>query len=127
MLSNKRFLIVEDDALNIRVLDTLLKHHHAETIIAKTAEDALDILKTESFDCLLIDLDLPKMDGWELLDVVRKTPKTANAQCIAITAYHDTRVEREAHEAGFNGYFSKPLHTATFANDLIRMMSQSKP
>lgn len=122
MLADKHFLIVEDDEYNIRVIDTILKHSHAHTHIARTAEEALDILQHQQFTALLIDLALPGMDGWEFLEQVRQRPDGQDIPCIAITAYHDSRVEREAKEAGFNGYFPKPLDMKTFVEQLTSIL-----
>jgi len=123
MLDNKRILIVEDDIYNIRVVDTILKHQQAETAQALSAEEALKMLEKQPYDCVLIDLALPVMDGWGLLDAIRANPETAGIPCVAVTAFGDASVEREAYAAGFNGYFAKPIDTVTFATTLNGFLS----
>jgi CheY-like chemotaxis protein len=60
----------------------------------------------------IIDLSMPGMDGWRLLQSIHANPTLAEMSCVAMTAYHDRRVEQEAYKAGFKAYFPKPLSVA---------------
>jgi CheY-like chemotaxis protein len=120
MLTGKRIIIVDDDSHNLTIFETVLQHANAETTCCSRAEDALDHLRRtpDAFDIALIDLALPEMDGWGLLEAIRINPKTAELVCFAVTAYDDDAVRREVIQAGFNGYFPKPIHPQTFAAEI---------
>lgn len=124
MLSGKHILIVEDDPHNVRVFELVLKYSQAKTSVAMSAEDALTMLERHNFDAVLIDLALPKMDGWGLLEAIRKYPPAASIPCVAVTAFGDSTVEREAIAAGFDGYFAKPIDHQNFAADFAEFIKR---
>ena len=71
----------------------------------------------------MIDLGLPGMDGWEVLQAIRANPETAGLPCVAMTAFHTSSVRQQAIEAGFNAYFPKPLDDTLFVRELSRVIS----
>lgn len=121
---SKRILLVEDEPDGREVVGHLLAFGNIESDMAETAEDALEILAEGSdYDAIVIDLALPGMDGFQLLNTLRQDEKTAHLPCIAITAYHDSGVRHEAMSKGFNAYFPKPLDEMTFAKDVASAIS----
>jgi two-component system CheB/CheR fusion protein len=84
-----------------------------------SAEEALEKLVDNHYLLVVIDLAVPGMDGWALLRTLKATPNCAALICVVITAYHDTVVAKQALDAGFCVYFSKPLQT-TFVAQLQR-------
>lgn len=110
-------LLVEDDNLDVidvkRTLDKMNILNNM--VVAKNGEDALEILKNreKSFDALpdiaLIDINMPKMNGLELLTSLRKIDTLKDLKCFIITT-SDEKVDREAaKELGVSGYIVKPL------------------
>jgi CheY-like chemotaxis protein len=67
---------------------------------------------------MLVDLAMPHMDGWELLEVVRANPETAAIPMIAVTAHAMPEVRERALASGFNGYITKPYMLKTFIDDI---------
>ena len=114
-------LIVEDQMDNAEVMETVLSYHGIHPITARSGELALDILQTQNPDLILVDLALPGMSGWELLDKLRARPDTAELPIVAIPAYHSTSVAEKAISAGFDAYFVKPISTASFVSELRRI------
>jgi CheY-like chemotaxis protein len=86
-----------------------------------SAEAALELLQQNKFTGCIIDLHLPGMDGWRLLDLIHQNEATARTPCIAITAYHSAMLPMKAREAGFDAYIPKPLEPASF----VRIMGQT--
>ena len=109
-MSNFRILLVEDDPLGAQVVETMLRFHQMKVDIAADATQAMQLLEQEQYNAAVLDLNLPGMDGWSLLKTIHGNPATASLTCVAITAYHEPRVEREALAAGFAGYFPKPIN-----------------
>jgi CheY-like chemotaxis protein len=110
-------LLVEDDNLDIidvkRTLDKMHILNHM--VVAKNGEEALKILNDKERapetdpDIALIDINMPKMNGLEFLNAVRKTDEWKDLKCFIITT-SDEKVDREAaKELGISGYIVKPL------------------
>jgi len=96
----------------------ILRYHGIVTDIVGSAEEALTVLSKETYTGVIIDLHLPGMDGWRLLQAIRRNPQTNRIPCIAITAYHTDDLAIQAIEAGFQAYFPKPLEATSFVREL---------
>ena|SRR5579859_5032151 len=125
-MNDLRILIVEDDPDSADMVQVLLNSAGVETIVVGSAEAALKKLETTPgvFNTLLIDLALPEMDGMELLQVIRQKPEMSRVPLIAITAYHTPELKARVLDAGFDGYFAKPLNTTFFVQALERLVER---
>jgi CheY-like chemotaxis protein len=121
-MDNAPVLLVEDDRYGSEVVVHMLNYHDIAVDVVSTAEEALNRLASHHYDLAIFDLALPKMDGWQLLRAVQNDPQTAELPCVAITAFHDAIVAREAITAGFVAYFPKPLQM-TFPSQLIEVLN----
>jgi len=119
MNSNDLMIVVEDEADSMELVQGLLSYHGISNMGASTAEEALKLLQTTMPELIIIDLSLPGMNGWSLLNEIRKNKKLANIPCVAITAYHTAELAHEAIEAGFDAYFAKPLDATSFVRELV--------
>lgn len=115
-------LIVEDDPYSGQIITSMMKHFHVPADHANNAREALSLLKEKHYSVAIIDLHMPEIDGWGLLGEIKANEQTAAMPCIAITVYHDKRVEREAIHAGFKACFAKPLKQS-FVQDVQEMLS----
>lgn|SRR5574341_385860 len=122
-LSTWQVLLVEDEPDAQDVVITLLKQHAMSVATAYTAEEALQLLRNMQPTVAIIDLALPAMDGWGLLQAMRSDPALARVPAVAMTAYHSTNVAQEAIAAGFAAYFPKPINARTFVEDLVKAVS----
>lgn len=122
-MDNLHFLVVEDDPDGQEVVGRLLRHQRISFDSAYTAEEALQQLTHHSYSLLIIDLQLPGMDGWTLLNTVREQAQFDDVPCVAVTAYHSTDVAVKALEAGFTAYFPKPLDATSFVRELQRLLN----
>lgn len=107
-------LVVEDNKDSQEVLWRILRHLRIQTSVVPSSEDAINLLEVQQYDLAVIDLSLPKLDGWGLLNYIRHQPFIASLPTIAITAYHSPELAVKAIDAGFDAYFPKPLDTAQF-------------
>ncbi len=115
-------MIVEDQIDSAELVARILRFHNRSFRLAGTAENALTLLEEYRPKIIIVDLALPTTDGWELLRIIRNIPLIAKVPVVAITAFHSSQVAREAIEAGFNAYFSKPLDMTSFARELDRII-----
>lgn len=111
-----RILVVEDEPDGREVVRILLESQGHEAVLTANAEDAMRFLQAgETFDGMILDLALPGMDGFEMLREVRSRPDTADLITVAVTAFHTPELRVKAMDAGFNGYFPKPIDIDYFA------------
>lgn len=115
--------MVEDDPDGQEVLATFLEQHGIAVDVAADAEQAESRLFGEGalYDAVIIDLALPGKDGWQLLSEIRSAPDLQNVVCYAVTAYHTSKTREDALNAGFDGYFAKPVD----AQALLRQLDSS--
>jgi len=105
----RRILIVDDQADVAGMLALMLGHEGYRTTIAFSATEALDAAKTESFDLVLSDIAMPKMNGYELAEALRALPKYRRVPLIAVTGLSVHNDRERSIEAGFNAHLSKPI------------------
>lgn len=108
-LSGKTVMIVEDEALNLEYLVSILRKCHGEIITAQSGEDALELLNVnQNTDLVLMDIKLPGIDGLE----ATKRIKSQNNQIVVIaqTAYAMPEDKQEAKKAGCDDYITKPIN-----------------
>ena len=121
---NWHVLVVEDDADGQEMMATLLGHLGISLDIAADAAEAEQFLfqSDKTYSAAIIDLALPDKDGWQILSGVLADSRTADLPCIAVTAYHTSKLREDAVMAGFKSYFPKPLDGTTFMRELQSML-----
>ena len=110
----KRILIVEDNPMNMELTLDLLEFHGYDVIQAEDGIKALERLAESKFDLILLDMQLPKMDGLEVLERIKKNPATADIPVIAVTAHAMKGSEEYFMEMGCVDYVSKPIDIHRF-------------
>ena len=122
-MNQLQILIVEDDVDGADLVEMMLHAAGVLTTVARDAEDALEIMGQGGyFDAAIFDLALPGMDGFELLSYIREMPNGHKLPTVAITAFHTPELKVKALDAGFDGYFAKPLDTNIFVGALERIL-----
>jgi CheY-like chemotaxis protein len=122
-----RLLIVEDNLDNLTLLQDVLRALDYEFRIAKDGEAGLSVARDYVPDVILMDMSLPKMDGWTATRHLKADPALKHVPVIAITA-HAMRGDRErALEAGCDFYMTKPLNLREFAQKLKDLMPPPVP
>jgi two-component system, cell cycle response regulator DivK len=111
-------LIVDDNPQNLKLTKLVLIQHGYRVETATDAEGALERLKTFSPRAILMDLQLPGMDGFELTRRLKSDPATRDIVIIALTAYAMKGDEERARAAGCDAYISKPIDTRTLGDTI---------
>ena len=116
----KNILVIEDDPDGQELVATVLQHMRFNVDVAIDGEHATNLLFAEgnSYDAAVIDLALPGKDGWEVLSEILDNPTTENMPCVAVTAFHNSKLREEALRAGFVAYFPKPIDTTQLGRAL---------
>lgn len=123
-VSNWKVLVVEDTYDDQQLVSRILVHHGAEVFITKNGNECLNLLTQIEPTVIITDLAMPDKDGWQTLVAIRSNVATAHIPVIAITAYHSTDVAQDAMNAGFDGYFPKPVNPQTFVGRLAEIISR---
>ena len=113
-------LVVEDNERNLKLLRDVLEYAGYDVRVARTAEDGITLAVSEPPDLVLMDLQLPGIDGMEALRRLRESPRTAGIPVVAVTAQAMKQDRERALAAGFNGYVEKPISVRAFP-DQVRM------
>jgi len=108
---SRKILVVEDNDRSRRLLKVLLKAKGYEVIEATTGEGAMNCLRDQVPDLILMDIQLPNTDGLELTREIRSRAETENIPIVAVTAYAMKGDRERILEAGCNAYISKPINT----------------
>jgi len=111
---SKRILIVEDEFRNRKLLRDVLKRFGYDVVEASDGHEAVEMVKTWRPDLILMDIQMPVMDGFEATRIIKKDPETSHIPIIAITAYAMEGDRERILQAGCDGYISKPIEIKDF-------------
>jgi two-component system, cell cycle response regulator DivK len=125
-MPSESILIVDDNAVNLKLARLLLtaEGHDARTAI--DAEQAMKMLETFHPDLILMDIQLPGMDGLTLTRKLKSDPATQTIVVIALTAYAMKGDEERARAAGCDGYIAKPIDVRTLPDQISRYLEQAR-
>ena len=119
-------LIVEDNEKNLKLVRDVLQVKGYETIEAGTAEDGIVLARSRKPDLVLMDIQLPGMNGIDALKVLRADAATARIPVIAVTASVMQQDRNLITEAGFDGYIGKPINLKEFIDTVRAMVERPK-
>ncbi|MFA9217834.1 MAG: response regulator, partial [Sphingomonadaceae bacterium] len=117
-------LLVEDNVFSQQVGQELLEDAGATVCVANNGREALDLLEKEHFDCVLMDIQMPVMDGYETTRQIRANPRLAGMLVIAMTANAGREDQQRCIDAGMDEFVTKPIAPKQLFDMLARWMSQ---
>lgn len=117
-----RILIVEDKASSRELLRTVLEQQGYEVVEANDGEQALALIRGQSLDLVLMDLQLPQRNGYDVLQEIRSSPKLAAIPVVAVTANAMPGDREKVMAAGFTGYISKPVALTQLRDEVSRLL-----
>jgi CheY-like chemotaxis protein len=116
-------LVVDDDLANLALAQALLQAEGFQVRLAVDADSTFRVLQTCAPALILMDIQLPEMDGWELTRRLKADPATSSIPVIAITAYGKAGDEKKAQQAGFVEFLPKPVNTRELPGIVRRHMA----
>lgn len=114
-MSKKRILVIEDNLDNMILIADMLKVLQLEVIEAADGEQGIRAAAAEKPDLILMDLSLPRMDGWEATRVIKSDPALRHIPVIAVTAHAMYDDRERARAAGCDAYITKPINMRELA------------
>ena len=120
MSAGAQILVVEDNEKNMKLFRDVLQATGYRTLEATTGEEAVGLAAEHSPDLVLMDIQLPDIDGMEALGRLRADGRTASVPVLALTAQAMEGDRERFLAAGFDGYISKPVNVADFVSTVKR-------
>jgi two-component system, cell cycle response regulator DivK len=119
-MSGKKILLVEDNPVNRRLAGFLLRSQGYDVVEATNAVEAFAMLAKDRPDLIVMDIQLPEMDGLEATTKLKAEPATAKIPVIAVTSYAMAGDREKALAAGCSGYVTKPIDKTIFLAEISR-------
>jgi two-component system cell cycle response regulator DivK len=127
LVANELILIVEDNEKNMKLVRDLLAFNGYQTLEAVTAEEALGLARERQPALILMDIQLPEMDGITAFRHLRSNPGTKRIPVIAVTASATNLERKEIVAAGFDGLEVKPIKINEFLTKVRATLDRSLP
>ena len=119
---NEKVLLVEDNVVNMKLLQATLEPHGYTLVTATDGKEALEIAIKERPDLIIMDIQLPTMNGIEVVKRLRQMPEFSRIPIIALTAYAMKGDEERLIEAGCDVYLPKPVNTRELPRVITEML-----
>lgn len=107
----KKILVIEDNEKSLLLLKDVLTYHKYEIVEAESGEEGIEKARKEAPDLILLDIQLPGISGYEVVNILKGAPETAGIKIIGITSYAMKGDRERVLKAGFDGYVEKPIDT----------------
>jgi two-component system sensor histidine kinase/response regulator len=120
-------LLVEDNVFSQQVAQELLEEAAATVVVAANGKEAIDLMLRRRFDCVLMDLQMPVLDGFEATRMIRSDPRLRDAVVIALTANAGLDDQARAFAAGMDEFVTKPTSPAQLFEVIARWLRASAP
>ncbi|MFH1075788.1 MAG: ATP-binding protein [Pseudomonadota bacterium] len=125
-LSGSRVLVAEDNSINQKVMTEMLKNVGIAVDIARNGKEAVSMAGVGSYDCILMDMTMPEMDGIEATRVIRKAPRLKDLPVIGVTASVSKNDREEWIDAGVDDYIIKPVEPDILYSKLAALIPKKK-
>ena len=110
-MAGEKILVVEDNPLNMELITDILESNSYCVVQAMSGSEAIELAKSECPALILMDIQLPGLDGLTITGVLKDDPATRSIPVVALTAHAMRGDEERARQAGCDGYISKPIDT----------------
>ena len=121
-LMGARILVVEDNPLNLKLIRDVLEFEGFDVLTARSGEEGVAVASSGSADLILMDLQLPGIDGHEALLRIRSDPRSMRVPVVAVTAFAMKGDIESAKKAGFDGYIAKPISVRALPKQLAAFL-----
>jgi two-component system, cell cycle response regulator DivK len=126
-MTGARILVVEDNAMNLKLVRDVLKHAGYDVVEATTGEQGVQLASECAPDLVLMDLQLPGIDGLEALRLLRDGEQDGHVPVVAVTAFAMKEDRARAVEAGFDGYLEKPISVRALPAQVKEFLGGARP
>jgi CheY-like chemotaxis protein len=114
----KTILVIEDNEQNLYLVTFILEKNGYQVIQARDGREGIEMATQAMPALILLDIQLPVMDGYAVVQELRKNPVLVDIPIVAVTSFAMTGDRERALAAGCTGYIEKPINSATFTKDI---------
>ena len=118
-------MVVEDSAVIRRLIDVCLRPARIEVIMREDGPTGLTAAVEDPPDLLVLDIGLPEMDGWQVLDRLRADDRTKRLPVLVLTAHAEEESRRRADRGGANAFVTKPFQPAEFRRLVLTRLAEA--
>lgn len=118
----KTVLVIEDNEQNMYLMNFILEKNGFRVVKAMDGHEGIMIARNETPDLILLDIQLPRMDGYEVARTLRQSEGLKSVPIIAVTSYAMVGDKEKAISAGCTGYIEKPINPGTFIDEIKKFM-----
>jgi two-component system cell cycle response regulator DivK len=122
----KRILFVEDDDMSRDVIATRLQRNGFDVVMVEDGRKALDIVTTQTFDLIILDMSMPVLAGWEVAARLKSSPATAAIPILALSALAMSADRKKALDAGCGDFDSKPVNLPRLLGKIEALLAKSQ-
>jgi CheY-like chemotaxis protein len=126
MMPGRRILVVEDNPLNLKLVRDVLTAFEYDVVEAHSGEEGVELAGTCSPDLVLMDLQLPGIDGYEALRLLRQDPRLGSLPVVAVTAFAMKEDRERTAREGFDGYLGKPISVRALPEQVSQFLSNGR-
>ena len=119
----QRILVIEDSAVIRRLIEVCLRAADLEIMMREDGPTGLAAVRSESPDLLVLDIGLPGMDGWQVLDHIRSDAATRSLPVVVLTAHAEEESRRRADEGGADAFVTKPFQPNDFRQTVLDLIA----
>lgn len=119
----QRILVIEDSAVIRRLIEVCLRAADLDIHMSEDGPSGLEAVRTENPDLLVLDIGLPGMDGWQVLDHIRNDPGTRSLPVVVLTAHAEEESRRRADEGGADAFVTKPFQPNDFRQTVLDLLA----
>ncbi len=122
----QRVLVVEDSAVIRRLIEVCLRPASLDVVMREDGPTGLESALNDDPDLLVLDIGLPEMDGWEVLDRLRSDPRTKALPVLVLTAHAEEESRRRADEGGADAFVTKPFQPNDFRQEVLNLLARPR-
>lgn len=124
---SRTILVVDDNEVNLKLAREILITRGYDVVSARRGEQAIEMAQLHRLDLMLLDMQLPDIDGLEVLRRLRSMPETQSLPIVAMTAQAMAGARERFLAAGCDGYIAKPLFVQPFLAEVLRHLTADSP
>jgi len=121
-------ILVVDDETHIRtLLKITLEIESYQVTLANDGQEALDKISAQIPDLILLDIKMPNLNGWQVLEKIKSDEKTRNIPVIMVTAFGQKEARQRSFDLGVDEFISKPFETKTLLESIRKILDRPNP
>jgi len=125
-MERKKILVVDDNEKNRYLISFILEKNGIEVVTANDGLEAVETARKQQVDLIIMDIKMPKMDGYEATREIKKQEGYQSVSVIALTSYAMAEDKKKALAAGCDGYIAKPINPDTFMDEIRKFLEVIK-